>query len=70
MGPSSFPQLRLVKLGGESVHRKDFDEFKKHFPPSCLFRWGLVPAEIHSICRYFCDHWSTFEGATARLSAT
>ena len=64
-GAEQFPQLRLVKLGGESVHRKDFDEFKKHFSPSCLFQVGFGATEIHSICQYFCDHWSTFEGATA-----
>lgn len=64
-GTEQFPQLRLVKLGGESVHRKDFEEFKKHFSPSCLFQVGFGATEIHSICQYFCDHWSTFQGATA-----
>src|SRR5207247_2488216 len=64
-GAEQFPKLRLVKLGGESVHRKDFDEFKKHFPPSCLFQVGFGATEINSICQYFCDHWSTFGGATA-----
>jgi len=64
-GTERFPKLRLVKLGGESVHRKDFEEFKRYFPPGCLFQVGFGATEINSICQYFCDHWSTFEGATA-----
>ncbi len=64
-GTERFPKLRLVKLGGESVYRKDFEEFKRYFPPGCLFQVGFGATEINSICQYFCDHWSTFEGATA-----
>ena len=64
-GIERFPKLRLVKLGGESVYRKDFEEFKRYFPPGCLFQVGFGATEINSICQYFCDHWSTFEGATA-----
>ena len=64
-GTERFPKLRLVKLGGESVHRKDFEEFKRCSPPGCLLQVGFGATEMNSICQYFCDHWSTFEGATA-----
>jgi len=61
-GTEQFSKLRLVKLGGESVHRKDFEKFKRYFPPSCLFQVGFGATEINTICQYFCDHQSTFEG--------
>jgi amino acid adenylation domain-containing protein len=64
-GTEQFPKLRLVKLGGEGVHRKDFEKFKRYFPPNCLFHVGFGATEINSVCQYFCDHQSTFEGITA-----
>lgn len=63
-GTEDFSKLRLMKLGGESVHRKDFQEFKRYFPPTCLFQVGFGATEMNSICQYFCDHQSTFEGPT------
>jgi amino acid adenylation domain-containing protein len=32
----SFPRLRLIQLGGEAVHRNDFELYKTYFPSSCL----------------------------------
>jgi len=64
-GNEEFARLRLIKLGGETVHRKDFEEFKKHFPPGCLFHVGFGATEMNTICQFFCDHQSTFEGNAA-----
>jgi amino acid adenylation domain-containing protein len=32
----SFPRLRLIQLGGEAIHKRDFESYKAHFPSGCL----------------------------------
>lgn len=44
-----YPDMRLIKLGGESVLRHDFDAFVPHFTDTCLLRNGLGTTETYLI---------------------
>lgn len=45
--------IRLVVLGGEEVHKRDVDLYKKYFVPGCLFVNGLGPTESTVSLQYF-----------------
>jgi len=55
-GAESFPQLRLVVMGGEAVFKRDVDLYKKHFAPHCIFINGLGPTESTVTLQYFLNH--------------
>jgi amino acid adenylation domain-containing protein len=59
---STFPQLRLIKLGGDAVYRKDFELYREHFDDSCIFHVGFGATEINVIRQLFLDKSSKFEG--------
>lgn len=61
---SSFPDLRLIKLGGEAVTRDDFDLYKKHFSDRALLYVGLGASEMNSIRYWLLDGRSSFRGPT------
>jgi amino acid adenylation domain-containing protein len=44
-GDRRFSTVRRVVLGGEKCLQRDFDRFRKHFPPTCVFVNGLGPTE-------------------------
>jgi len=48
-----FPHLRVIKLGGETVHRVDLETFKQHFADHCVLRVGLAGTEANLIAWYF-----------------
>ena len=48
-----FPDLRLIKLGGEPLFRADFELFKKYFSPSCVLLNQLSANEMGNICQYW-----------------
>jgi acyl-coenzyme A synthetase/AMP-(fatty) acid ligase/acyl carrier protein len=54
-GEESFPHLRLIFLGSETVYRRDIEFYRKHFPPSCLFVVSLSATEITQFRKYFVD---------------
>jgi amino acid adenylation domain-containing protein len=54
-GEEAFPKLRLIKLHGEPVYKRDFDLYKKHFSPDCLFVNSLGSTEAGHISHYFAD---------------
>jgi len=58
-GGERFPNVRLIKLGGETVLRKDLDLFKKHFDPGCIFHVGYGATEMNIIRQFFCNHETT-----------
>ncbi|HEX2081775.1 MAG TPA: amino acid adenylation domain-containing protein [Longimicrobium sp.] len=51
-----FPSMRLVVLGGEAVIRSDFERFREHFAPGCVFVNGLGPTESTLALQCFMDH--------------
>src|SRR5690606_15649039 len=50
----TFPAMRLVKLGGEPVTRRDVDLFDAHFAPHCILRhaFGSTEAYIPTTYQY------------------
>ncbi|HEV8343997.1 MAG TPA: non-ribosomal peptide synthetase [Candidatus Binatia bacterium] len=55
-GDENFSNLRLVRLSGEPVYKKDVEEFKKHFSPHCILVNGYGTSEMSAVCEYRVDH--------------
>ena len=54
-GSEDFSSLRMIRLGGEAIYKRDVESFKKHFPDTCILRVGLASTEAGSICWNFID---------------
>jgi len=54
-GREQFPNLRLIKLGGEPLFTTDVDLHRKHFPAHALFLNAFGSAEFNAACQYFVD---------------
>jgi amino acid adenylation domain-containing protein len=54
-GSEDFSSIRLIKLSGEPVYKRDVDIFKKFFPNDCLLINMLASAEVGSTRVYFMD---------------
>ncbi|MHC5076777.1 MAG: non-ribosomal peptide synthetase [Planctomycetota bacterium] len=54
-GEERFPSLRVIRLGGEPVNRKDIELYKKHFSETCILVNGLSSTETGTIRKYFID---------------
>ena len=63
-GREQFPDIRLVVLGGEEVHKRDLDLFRQHFSPQCIFVNGFGPTESTVSLQYFITHDAQIERAT------
>ncbi len=50
--PLIFPDLRLVKIGGEATHAVDVVRFRGHLPPHSLIQCHLSSTETGLICNY------------------
>ncbi|OLE20148.1 MAG: hypothetical protein AUI36_35095 [Cyanobacteria bacterium 13_1_40CM_2_61_4] len=61
-GRESFPELRLIRLEGEPLHRRDIDLHKKHFSSECLFVNSFSSTETGPICLYFVDKNTEISG--------
>ena len=59
-----FSKVRLVVLGGEEVHPRDVELYRRHFPTDCLLVNGLGPTESTVALQYFLDHRTEVEGRT------
>jgi len=60
---ATFPGVRVLRLGGESITGDDVQKFKRHFPRPCLLMHVMGPTETLSIRRCFIDHdWSGADG--------
>jgi amino acid adenylation domain-containing protein len=57
-----FPDLRIVRLGGEPVYRREFDLFKKHFEKDCILVNRLGSSETGSLRMYFLDEQTQISG--------
>ena len=54
-GRQDFTELRIVRLGGEPVYRRDANLFKIHFPDDCVLVNRLGSAETGSLRMFFLD---------------
>jgi len=55
LGGESFPDLRLIKLGGEVVYRTDHESYRQHFSDDCLLSCGLATTEVGGVRQFFLD---------------
>jgi len=63
-GQAAFPHLRLMKLGGELVTRKDVELYRSFSPPKCLLHVSLGSTEMSSIRQYNLDKDTALAGDT------
>src|SRR5262245_18477845 len=61
-GEESFPNLRLIKLIGEPVSKRDVELYQRHFSPDCVFINRLGSTETGTIRWYFIDKETQIEG--------
>jgi amino acid adenylation domain-containing protein len=61
-GTETFPTLRMVGLASESVYPGDFELFRRHFGPDCLFVNSLSSTETGTVCMNILDHDSEITG--------
>ena len=57
-----FPSLRIIRLGGEPVFRKDFESYKKHTFRGCVMVNALSLGEARTICLNFLDAETSMAG--------
>ena len=53
---SILPDIRLIRLAGEPVYRRDIEQFRRHFTPECLLYIALSATESGGICQHAIDH--------------
>ena len=59
-----FPDLRIIDLGGESVHIRDIELFKMRFGIDCVLVNSLACTEAGVFTQYFIDRMSEISGNT------
>ena len=57
-----FPKLRLIYVGGETLHKGDIDLYKAHFSPDCIFVDGLGITESGTVREHFIDKQTVISG--------
>jgi amino acid adenylation domain-containing protein len=60
----SYPFMRVIKLGGETLLKSDLDSFKGHFSNRCILRNGLGTTETYLIAQFLMDRTTTLDGST------
>ena len=50
-----FPHLRFIRLGSQTVTKRDVELYKKHFSPDCVLMNGLASTETGLFRSYFID---------------
>jgi amino acid adenylation domain-containing protein len=50
-----FPNLRLIRLGGETIYRSDVERFQKHFADDCILHLGMGSSETGVVLECFFD---------------
>lgn len=63
----TFPDLRLMKLGGEASHRSDIELFRSHFPATCRLHCGFGSTETGVARHFFIDRDTPIEGEAIPL---
>lgn len=59
-GTEEFPQIRLIKLGSEPLHKEDVDLYKKYFSPQCVLLNWFSSTETGNVCYNFIDKKTEF----------
>jgi amino acid adenylation domain-containing protein len=60
---TTFPSMRVLRLGGEAINSDDVKKFKSHFPPPCVLMHVMGPTETFSIRRHLIGHdWNGDDG--------
>jgi amino acid adenylation domain-containing protein len=62
-GKETFPKLRLIRLEGEPVYKRDVELFRKHFSSQCLFVNSFSSTETGTVCFYFVDKDTEITGS-------
>jgi amino acid adenylation domain-containing protein len=62
-GSERFPNLRLIGVRSETVHKTDFDLYKKYFQRGCLFSSSLSSTESGTLAIFFADHDTEIAGS-------
>lgn len=62
IGGEQFPKLRLIRLIGEPVYRRDVEMYKKHFSANCLLVNRLGSTETGSLLLYLINKEIQFPG--------
>jgi amino acid adenylation domain-containing protein len=52
----TFPDVRLLTIGGEPVLRGDVELFNRRFAPSSVMSTGLGPTECFNVCQNYIPH--------------
>ncbi|MCP4400862.1 MAG: amino acid adenylation domain-containing protein [bacterium] len=62
-GTETFLNLRLIRLGGQSLYKTDVEKFRKYFGTACklLHRFGLTEAGL--VTQYFIDRQTEIVGS-------
>jgi amino acid adenylation domain-containing protein len=62
---ATFPALRVLRLGGESINRDDVRRYQRHFSPHCLLMHAIGPTETLDIGYYSIAH--DWHGSEAKV---
>ena len=57
----TFPDVRLLSIGGEPVLRGDVEFFNRHFAPSSVIAHGMGPTECFTVCQNYIPHGTLIE---------
>ena len=57
-----FGSLRLVSMGGESVHRSEVEAYRKIFPAHCIIGVWLSATETGNVTQFLLDRETEFAG--------
>jgi amino acid adenylation domain-containing protein len=69
-GQMSFPRLRLIRLGGEPLYRRDIQLYKKYFSSDCLLINSYSSTETGNICIYYIDKNTEITGSRVPVGYT
>ena len=61
-GQSEFPDIRIIRLGGEPVYKRELDFFKKLFSKDCILVNRLGSSETGSLRMYFANKETQISG--------
>jgi amino acid adenylation domain-containing protein len=61
-GQEQFPKLRLIRLGGEPLTRRDVGLYRKHFSVDCVLINGYGSSEISNVWQYRVDQDTEISG--------
>ena len=57
----TFPDVRLLSIGGEPVLRDDVEFFNRHLAPPCVIAHGMGPTECFTVCQNYIPHGTQVE---------